>query len=66
MQRFGALEVAMRQIELSIEVKQYLKEHPYASVVNIGCGLDQIGEACDNGKCKIYNIDMPNVIEVRN
>ncbi len=66
MQRFGALEVAMRQTDLAIEVKEYLKEHPYAAVVNMGCGLDQTGEVCDNGTCRIYNIDMPDVIAIRN
>ena len=66
MQRFGALEIAMRQYDLDIEVKEYLKEHPNASVVNLGCGLDQTGENCDNGTCHIYNLDMPDVIEVRN
>lgn len=66
MQRFGALEIAMRQIDLAIEIKEYLAEHPNAAVVNLGCGLDQTGENCDNGTCKIYNLDMPDVIEVRN
>lgn len=65
MQRFGALEVAMRQTDLAFEVKEYLQEHPYAAVVNMGCGLDQTGEACDNGTCRIYNIDLPDVIAVR-
>ena len=66
MQRFGALEVAMRQTDLALEVKGYLKEHPKAAVVNLGCGLDQTGENCDNGSCLIYNLDMPDVIEIRN
>lgn len=65
MQRFGALEVAMRQNDLAIEVKDYLKTHPHAAVVNLGCGLDQTGENADNGTCKIYNVDFPDVIAVR-
>ena len=44
---------------------EYLKEHPKAAVVNLGCGLDQTGENCDNGTCQIYNIDLPDVIAVR-
>ena len=66
MQRFGALEVAMRQCDLSWEVREYLKTHPKAAVVNLGCGLDNTGRACDNGSCKIYNLDFPDVIAVRN
>ena len=66
MQRFGALEVAMRQNDLAWEVRDYLKSHPTAAVVNLGCGLDSTGRACDNGSCKIYNMDFPDVIAVRN
>lgn len=66
MQRFGFLEVAMRQNDLAFEVRDYLKSHPNAAVVNLGCGLDSTGRACDNGCCKIYNLDFPDVIAVRN
>ena len=66
MQRFGSLEVAMRQNDLAWEARDYLKSHPTAAVVNLGCGLDSTGRACDNGSCKIYNLDFPDVIAVRN
>ena len=66
MQRFGFLEVAMRQNDLAFEVREYLKSYPNAAVVNLGCGLDCTGRACDNGHCKIYNLDFPDVIAVRN
>ena len=66
MQRFGALEVATRQGDLAFEVRDYLKDHPNAAVVNLGCGLDSTGRSCDNGSCKIYNLDFPDVIAVRN
>ncbi len=62
---FGALEVAQRQYDLAWEVKDYLKSHPNAAVVNLGCGLDDTFRKCDNGTCKGYNIDMPDVIAVR-
>ena len=66
MQRFGFLEVAMRQSDLAWEVRDYLKTHPRAAVVNLGCGLDNTGRCCDNGSCNIYNVDLPGVIDVRN
>ena len=66
MQRFGSLEVAMRQNDLAFEVRDYLKSHPHAAVVNLGCGLDSTGRSCDNSSCKIYNLDFPDVIAVRN
>ena len=65
MQRFGFLEVAMRQRNLAWEVRDYLSTHPNAAVVNLGCGLDAAARACDNGTCRIYNLDFPDVIAVR-
>ena len=65
LQTFGALEVAMRQNALAWEVRDYLNAHPRAAVINLGCGLDNTGRACDNGRCSIWNIDLPDVIELR-
>ena len=62
---FGALEVAQRQYDLRCEVEAYLKAHPKAAVVNLGCGLDDTCRKADNGTCQGYNIDLPDVIKVR-
>ena len=64
-QKFASLEVATRQKTFILETKNYLKAHPKASVVNLGCGLDQSGESCDNGSCRIYNVDFPDIIKIR-
>ena len=64
--RFGALEVAMRENDLMAEAEDYLKAHPEAALVNLGCGLDQTAENCGNWLCRIYNLDLPDVITVRN
>ncbi len=63
---FGALEVAQRQYDLRCEIEDYLKTHPKAAVVNLGCGLDDSFSKADNGQCKGYNLDLPDVIAVRN
>ena len=63
---FGALEVAQRQYDLRCEVEMYLKDHPKAAVANLGCGLDDTFSKVDNGECRGYNIDLPDVIKVRN
>ena len=63
---FGALEVAQRQYDLLWEVKNYLASRPKAAVVNLGCGLDDTFRKADNGLCRGYNIDLPDVIAVRN
>ncbi len=65
MYRFGFLEAAMRQSDLAWEVRDYLRDHPTAAVVNLGCGLDDTGRSCDNGQCRIYNLDFPDVIALR-
>ncbi len=66
MYQFGALEGAMREKDMLWEIADYLKEHPGAAVVNLGCGLNMTGRTADNGTCHIYNIDFPDVIESRN
>lgn len=63
--RFGALEAAMRQLDIKWEIEDYLKENPNAAVINMGCGLDNTGRAVDNGKIKIYNVDFADIIEAR-
>ncbi len=63
--QFGALEAAMRQIDMEWEIRDYLATNPAATVVNMGCGLDQTGRACDNGVCRICNVDMPDIIAAR-
>ena len=62
---FGALEVAQRQYDLQCEVRAYLREHPRAAVVNLGCGLDDSFRKCADGLCRGYNLDLPDVIAVR-
>ncbi len=63
---FGALEVAQRQYDLRCEAEAYLKAHPRAAVVNLGCGLDDSFRKVDNGLCRGYNLDFADVIAVRN
>ena len=63
--KIAALASATRQYALVCEVREYLKDHPQALVVNLGCGLDTAGHQADNGKCRFANVDFPNVIEIR-
>ena len=66
MYQFGALEGAMREKDMLWEIADYLKEHPHAAVVNLGCGLNMTGRRAVNGSCRIYNLDFPDVIKARN
>jgi O-methyltransferase involved in polyketide biosynthesis len=44
---------------------QFIKQHPEATIVNIGCGLDTTFSRIDNGKIMFYELDLPDVIELR-
>ena len=63
---FGALEVVQREYDVCCEIKDYLKKYPKAAVVNMGAGLLDLFQRVDNGTCKCYNLDLPDVIDVRN
>ena len=56
----------MREKDMLWEIADYLKMHPNAAVVNLGCGLNMTGRTSDNGTCRIYNLDFPDVIKSRN
>lgn len=63
--QFGALAGLLRSKAILCEMQDYLSVHPYASVVNMGCGLDPTPLLGDNGKMKLYNIDKKDVIAMR-
>ena len=65
MYQFGGLEGAMREKDMIWEIADYLKDHPKAAVVNLGCGLNMTGRSADNGLCHLYNLDFPDVIRSR-
>jgi O-methyltransferase involved in polyketide biosynthesis len=46
-------------------VRTYIAEHPRASVVNLGAGLDTTFYRVDNGLIHWYDLDLPEVIDVR-
>lgn len=46
-------------------IKAFLSQHPGAVVVNLGAGLDTTFFRVDNGVLRWYDLDLPDVIEVR-
>ncbi len=46
-------------------VERYIMEYPNATIVNIGCRLDNMFERMDNGRIQWYSIDSHNTMSVR-
>lgn len=65
-QEFSNLAGGIRQYNFVCEINEYLKDHPRACIVNLGCGLDTTFYQVDNGQTKGYNVDFPDVIAIRN
>ncbi len=47
-------------------VKDFISRNPDCTVVNIACGLDTRFYRMDNGRLKWFNLDLPEIIEIRN
>ncbi|MBQ8620206.1 MAG: class I SAM-dependent methyltransferase [Clostridia bacterium] len=64
--KIGALMAMTRQYDMAEVCRRYLKQHPKAAVINLGCGLDTTFSQADNGLAVSYNLDLPDVICMRN
>ena len=53
------------QLDMMYEINDYLRNHPNASIVCLGCGLDLDSRRCGNQQNKIFNVDFPDVIAMR-
>lgn len=62
---FGAMEAALRQMDMMWEINDYIAAYPDASIVCMGCGLDFDARRCGSDRNHIFNIDFPDVIETR-
>ncbi len=58
-------EWVARSIHIDLTIKEFLNRYPKATILNIGCGLDTTFERVDNGRMYWYDLDLPEVIELR-
>ncbi|MGB3702525.1 MAG: class I SAM-dependent methyltransferase [Anaerolineales bacterium] len=65
MQRHDEVAIIMRMNKFDSHVRDFLKRNPNAVVVHIGCGLDTRFERMDNGQVEWFDLDMPDVIALR-
>jgi methyltransferase (TIGR00027 family) len=57
--------IILRSREFDRYARDFLARHPEAVIVHIGCGLDTRFERVDNGQVEWYDLDLPDVIELR-
>ena len=64
---YSQVAMILRSREFDRYTQDFLARHPEAVVVHIGCGLDTRFErvAARNGQVEWYDLDLPEVIELR-
>jgi len=61
----GRLVLILKGRDIDRFAQDFLRRHPDAVVVHIGCGLDTRFERVDNGQVEWYDLDLPDIIELR-
>jgi O-methyltransferase involved in polyketide biosynthesis len=55
-----------RSLHIDRTIREFLQRHPHATIVNLGCGMDTTFDRVDNGTVRWYDLDLPDVIALRN
>lgn len=59
------VSLILRNREFDRCVRDFLRDEPDGLVVHLGCGLDTRFDRVDNGKVDWYDLDLPEVIDLR-
>lgn len=59
------LTVCLRARQFDDYVRRFLERHPQGVVLHLGCGLDTRCARVDNGQVNWYDLDLPEVIDLR-
>ena len=62
---YTLLASAVRSKNIDEYIKKFLNTAPNSIVVNLGCGLETYFYRLDNGLALWYEVDLPEVIELR-
>jgi O-methyltransferase involved in polyketide biosynthesis len=65
LQGHDELGLVLRVREFDRFARDFLAARPDGVVIHIGCGLDTRFERVDNGRVEWYDLDLPEVIELR-
>lgn len=63
--RKTCVTLCMRAKQFDRYVTEFLSTRPSGTVVQLGCGLDSRFDRVDNGRVEWYDLDFPEVIELR-
>lgn len=66
--RLSAGDLALCVVRLAVFdrfVREFLAQHPAATVVHLGCGLDARYQRVDNGQVTWFDLDLPEVVALR-
>ena len=64
-QRRRAMGCCLRSALFDVWVRDFLRRHPEGTVVEIGAGLNTRFERLDNGTVHWYDLDLPDIVELR-
>ncbi len=59
------LFISLRASKFDDCARAFLQDNPGGTVVNLGCGLDTRFWRIDNGRMSFYDLDLPEVIEIK-
>lgn len=62
---YGQVCCLAREMNIDRTVREFLAEHPEGTIINLGCGLSTAAYRMPQGKAIWYDIDLPEVILVR-
>lgn len=65
MDKDDQVALILRNREFDRYTQDFMGRYPEVIVVHIGCGLDSRFERVDNGRVEWYDLDLPEVIELR-
>jgi O-methyltransferase involved in polyketide biosynthesis len=65
LQKHDEVAIILRMREFDRLTREFLGRNPNAVIIHIGCGLDTRFERVDNGRVEWYDLDLPEVIELR-
>jgi len=62
---YTCLASAVRSQNMDYDVRAFLAANPDGIIINVGCGLETIFNRCDNGRAIWFELDFPEVLELR-